>query len=96
MGGCKRYGYRKEKGSVHTKCSETHKEASVSSEKEEKKREKRPERREKAREMEGAAGREIQSPEGSKTMKERDIDTQRGTQTQTDGDNIAESVDKRS
>ena len=56
VGGCKRYGYRKEKGSVHTKCSETHKEASVSSEKEEKKREKSPERREKAREMGGGSG----------------------------------------
>ena len=48
------------------------------SEREEKERERKDQREGKRPERwEGAAGREIQSRERSKTMKERDIDTQR-------------------
>ena len=68
-------------------------EASVSSEKEKKKRERKDQREGKRPERwEGAAGREIQSREVSKTMKERDIDTHRGTQIQMDGDKISQKL----
>ena len=66
-------------------------EASVSSENENKReREKTREKGKGQRDGSGVGGREIHSRGGSKTMQERDIDTQR-TQTQMDGDKISQN-----